>query len=186
MFDVRERGGVRSDSWTPADPIYLSPLHRRQQSPQLSDVIHDRVREVYEMYIMNFYFLKYLCTVQTLWSSCSSCYCLQNRPDQSYTRLCRYLREWRSSISQCLTVPGILNNSAFWYKWLELVLQQLWWLNYYQRSVVCLSLCVCVSVCVSVCTCVPVGQSLQTQPVRLSMESPTHRSHDSAWEQSGG
>lgn len=37
--------------------------------------------------------------------------------------------------------------------------------------------------CVCVCPS-PFGQSLQTQPVRLSMESPTHRSHDSAWEQS--
>lgn len=47
--------------------------------------------------------------------------------------------------------------------------------------------CACVGVCggVHVCVLLPVGQSLQTQPVRLSMESPTHRSHDSAWEQSG-
>lgn len=48
-------------------------------------------------------------------------------------------------------------------------------------EVSCVCSCVCASVHVS-----PVGQSLQTQPVRLSMESPTHRSHDSAWEQSAG
>lgn len=45
-----------------------------------------------------------------------------------------------------LCVPGTLNNSVILYKPGMLMLQQPCWLNYYQRSGVCVSVCVCVTI----------------------------------------
>ncbi len=198
MSDARERWEGAGKCWSRDETIYLCHFHLlpQQQSQQLGnktckgDKCYWGCREISCLHFVLYCLLPVhnsdtLVQLQFMPLSAESPWSVTHMPVS--------LPETeRTSILVCVCVcacvyhvcvPGILNNLAVFYKPGKLMLQQPWWLNYYQRS----SVCACVCVCVCVCLCLsPFGQSLQTQPVRLSMESPTHRSHDWAWEQSVG